>query len=86
MIDIQQILEDYAPDTSIWNDDDELVNKLKEIIYNKLTEPEKRIILMYAELGNLRKLGKELGVSTSSAWLKCREIKTKIIDELDELD
>ena len=83
MIDIQQILEDYAPDTSIWNDDDELINKLKEIIYNKLTEPEKRIILMYAELGNLRKLGKELGVSTSSAWIKIKDIKTKIIDELD---
>ena len=83
MIDIQQILEDYAPDTSIWNDDEELVNKLKEIIYNKLTEPEKRIILMYAELGNLRKLGKELGVSTSSAWIKIKDIKTKIIDELN---
>ena len=83
MIDIQQILEDYAPDTSIWNDEEELVNKLKEIIYNKLTEPEKRIILMYAELGNLRKLGKELGVSTSSAWIKIKDIKTKIIDELN---
>lgn len=82
MVNIQQILEDYAPDDTIWNEEEDLVQKLKDIIYNKLTEPEKRIILMYAELGNLRKLGKELGVSTSSAWIKIKEIKTKIFNEL----
>ena len=76
-IDIDKIIEEYKPDNSLFSEEDEDINKIKNIIYN-LTEPEKRIILMYAELGTLRKLGKELGVSTSSAYLKVLDIRKKI--------
>lgn len=76
-IDIDKIIQDYKPDNSLFTEEDEKINKIKNIIYN-LTEPEKRIILMYAELGTLRKLGKELGVSTSSAYLKVLDIRNKI--------
>lgn len=76
-IDIDKILEEYKPDNSIFTEEDEHINKLKNIIYS-LTEPEKRIILLYAELGTFRKLGKELGVSTSSAYLKIKDIRNKI--------
>lgn len=76
-IDIDKILEEYKPDNSLFTEEDEHINKLKNIIYS-LTEPEKRIILLYAELGTFRKLGKELGVSTSSAYLKVLDIRNKI--------
>lgn len=76
-INIDKILEEYKPDNSLFTEEDEKINKLKNIIYS-LTEPEKRIILLYAELGTFRKLGKELGVSTSSAYLKVLDIRNKI--------
>ena len=63
-----EIIEDYKPDYSIFNDEPELTNNLKQIIYDKLDEVDKRIILLYAELGSLRKLGLELGISTSSGF------------------
>ena len=47
-LNIKEILEDYQPSDDIFNDEDELVNKLKHIIYLKLNEVDKRIILMYA--------------------------------------
>ena len=81
-LDIKEILEDYQPSDDIFNDEDELTNKLKHIIYLKLNEVDKRIILMYAELKSLRKLGMELGISVSSAWLKIKEIRDKIYKEL----
>lgn len=78
MIDIKAILEDYKPDNDLFSEEQEKINKLKNIIYNNLSEVDKRIILMYAELGSLRKLGKELGVSPSTALFRIRDIRNKI--------
>ena len=82
-LNIKEILEDYQPSDDIFNEEDELINNLEHIIYLKLNEVDKRIILMYAELKSLRKLGMELGISVSSAWLKIKEIRDKIYKELD---
>ena len=85
-LDIKEILEDYQPSDDIFNDEDELINKLKHIIYLKLNEVDKRIILMYAELKSLRKLGMELGISVSCAWIKINEIRDKSYKELENYD
>ena len=85
-LNIKEILEDYQPSDDIFNEEDELVNNLKHIIYLKLNEVDKRIILMYAELKSLRKLGMELGISVSSAWIKINEIREKIYKELQKYD
>ena len=85
-LDIKEILEDYQPSDDIFNDEDELINKLKHIIYLKLNEVDKRIILMYAELKSLRKLGMELGISVSSSCIKINEIRDKIYKELENYD
>lgn len=85
-LNIKEILEDYQPSDSIFNEEDELINNLKHIIYFKLDEVDKRIILMYAELKSLRKLGMELGISVSSAWIKINEIRDKIYKELQKYD
>ena len=85
-LNIKEILEDYQPSYDIFNEEDELIDKLKHIIYFKLNEVDKRIILMYAELKSLRKLGLELGISVSSAWIKINEIRDKIYKELQKYD
>lgn len=85
-LNIKEILEDYKPTDDIFNQEDELINNLKHIIYLKLNEVDKRIILMYAELKSLRKLGMELGISVSSAWIKVNEIRDKIYKELQKYD
>lgn len=82
-ININEILEDYKPDNSILSEEGDKINKLKNIIYNDLSEPEKRIILMYADLQSFRKLGKELDVSPSTAFKKIREIRNKIYDKFN---
>ena len=79
---IEEILEDYKPDNTIWSNEDERVNAIKNVIYTKLDEVDRRIIILYAELGSLRKLGKELGISASSAYLKIKQIKGNITDAL----
>lgn len=82
MMKIEDLLEDYAPDNTIFSNESPEINKIKNIIYNDLDEVDRRIIILYAELGSLRALGKELGVSASSAWLKIRDIKKKILESL----
>ena len=80
MVSIKDMLEDYKPDNSLFSEEDEKINRLKNIIYKKLDEVDRRIILMYAELGSLRKLGRELGVSSSTALSRIREIREKIFE------
>ena len=79
-INIKDILEEYKPDNDIMSEEDSKINNLKNIIYNKLDEVDRRIILMYAETGSLRKLGKELGVCATTAQSKINEIRRKIYD------
>lgn len=85
MIDKEQmknILEDYAPDDDIFSEEDEKINKLKHIIYDELDEVDKRVLLMYAELGTLEKVGKELGVSRASSCIRIKQIRQQIFDKL----
>lgn len=79
----KNMLEDYAPDDDIFSEEDEDINRLKHIVYDELDEVDKRVLLMYAELGTLEKVGKELGVSRASACLKIKEIRNKIYGKLD---
>ncbi len=84
MIDIYAILTKYSPQTDIFSDEDDeaKTRRLKEIIYNDLDEVDRRIILLYAELGSLRKLGAEIGVSATACHYRIKEIKKKIYDKL----
>lgn len=76
---IYQIENEYKPSDDIFCEDDILYAKLKKIIYNELDETERRIILAYAGLGNLRDTAKLFKVSTTTIWTKIRDIKIKII-------
>lgn len=78
---ITTILQTYQPDDNMFSDEEPMINKIKHIIYG-LPEPDKRIILMYAELRSLRKLALELGVCASTAHARIKEIREKIICQL----
>lgn len=72
-------LEDlYRPTDDIFNEDSNLYSRLKKVIYYKLDETERRIILCYAHTGNLRDTAKIFKVSTSTIYGYIKNIKTKI--------
>ena len=75
---ITELYQDYLPVDDVFTEEPEKVRKVKYIIFNKLTEPNRRIIILYAELQSIRKVAQKLGISAASAWLKITEIKNEI--------
>lgn len=80
---IYQILDEYKPNDSIFDEDEEKIRKLKKIIYNNLDETERRIILEYAEIGNSRDCAKLFKVSPTTIYLRIKEIQNKIKSYLE---
>lgn len=83
-MDINELLEVYAPDDSIFSEESEEIRHLKHIIFNELSEPARRILLLYAELGSLRKVGAELGVSATTAYWYIKAVRDEIKEKLSE--
>lgn len=79
---IYDIEEEYMPSNDIFCEDDILYSNIKKIIQSELSEPERRIILVYAELGNIRDTAKIFKVSPSTIWNKIKDIKLKITNKL----
>lgn len=77
-IDIVEIIETYKPDNSLFSSEESDVSFAKNVIYSKLNEADRRIFLLYVELGNIRATAKVLKVSTSTVYYKIKEIKRKI--------
>lgn len=61
-----------------------MVTCLKEVIFQDLTEIDRRIILLYAELGSQRKMGKLMGLSPASINKIIKQIREKIYEYMDE--
>ena len=79
---IYQVMDEYRPNNSIFNDEDDKIHRIKEKIYNDLSEADRRIILSYAEIGNIRDTAKLFKVSPTTIWIKIKEIREKIINNL----
>lgn len=77
------IKEEYAYNPDIMCKDDERVAKLKKIINTKLSVVDKTIILLYADLQSLRKLGQVMGVSHTTIRTEVQRIKDIIITEYE---
>lgn len=78
-IDIDDLMSDYKPHSDdIFNEDTALLSLLKVIIFNELTEAEKRVLLLYSELGTQRDVAKQLNVSASSINIYLKKIRAKI--------
>ena len=83
--DYKEIREDYTPDTSIFNTEDERVAGVKWIIQNRLTQVERTIILLYIDCQSYRKLGERLGISHSTCRTIVIGIRKKILQEYEHL-
>ena len=77
-IDIKKILAEYAPDPL--NDTDGTL-ALKNAI-ERLPEADRRILILYADLGSIRKVAMMLNTTYYYVQLKLKEIKQKIYDIL----
>lgn len=57
--DFREIAPDYAPNPdAIMNEEDDRVRRLKQVIADRLDPWERNIIILYADCGSLRELGK----------------------------
>ena len=72
---------DYRFDSSIFSEDDPKVAKVKRIIENDLSQADRTIILLYAECGSYRKLGKMLGLSHMTARTEIMRIRKQILSK-----
>ena len=81
----KDIRADYDLDGSIFNDEPDKVRRVKEIVLNRLDPVDRAIILLYADCGSLRDLGRRLGVSHSSVRTIVDGIKEKIMREYYEM-
>lgn len=78
-LNLKEINDEYKIDKDdiFTNLDDDFI-KLVNVIDSKLTKAERIIILMYAELQSIRKVGQVLGVSQSTAYNELTRIKNII--------
>lgn len=79
---IYQVIEEYQPNNSIFSEEEEKTHRIKKIIFNKMDETDRRIILAYSEIGNIRDTAKLFKVSPTTIWIKIKEIREKIINNL----
>lgn len=81
---IKELYQIYAKDTSIFSEESQLIRVVKDAI-ETLTQPEKIILLLYAEIGSLRKLAQKLDVSHSAVIKEMKKIKGKIYKYINDL-
>lgn len=84
-VDMGQIYDEFNEyETLRWfnQDDDHL--KLYDAIYKHLSEPDRRILLLYAHYHSLRQTAKILGVSASTVENRIKEIRRKIKTEIND--
>lgn len=76
-----EIAADFDLHPDMMTDDREELLRLKEAIA-RLSEPDRRIIVLYAELGSLRQLARRLGVSRGTAHGRVKAIQAQIKADL----
>ena len=84
---IKELVKEYAfpeGDDLLFSEDDTDILILKDII-SKLESYDRTILLMYAELGSLRAVAKELDVSHTAITKKMDQIKLQILGKYYEI-
>lgn len=82
-IDINGILQEYSPDYSVFREEDDRIHLTKVAVYNELDETDRRIILVYAHLGNIRDTADVFRVSSTTIWCRINDIKKRIKEYLE---
>lgn len=82
--DVRDILEDYAYDDDIMNNEDERTLAIKEAMTH-LPVADRIIFCLYLELGSSRTLGKFLGgISHSTILKEIKRIRQTILDDINQ--
>ena len=76
--DLEEITNEYKPSDDPFCDDDEMVYKIKKIIFTNLSSQERNILLLYCEYKSLRKVATKFNVSTGTVYNYIISIKNKI--------
>lgn len=82
---IQNLLEDYAYNDDIMNDEDERVLNIKYAL-SKLSDSDRIIFLLQTDIQSQRKVGEILGISHSTVGKVYNSIKAKIIEIMNNYD
>lgn len=75
-VNIKEIFEEYSPSEDIFTEDSTI--ELKRAIFEVLNETERRLILVYAELGNMRDTAAQFCCSPSLICKYVKDIREKI--------
>lgn len=78
----RDIKRDYVFDGSPFCEDEEKVRRAQWVVENKLSAADRTIIILYAEIGSYRKLGKRLGLSHTTVKNEVHRIRKIIIENL----
>lgn len=83
--DYKSMRQEYAYDGGVMDEDLQRVKCVKWIIDNKLTAPDRAIIILYADCGSLRDLARRFGVSRQTMCNEVNRIKNIIKREYELL-
>ena len=80
----RQIRQEYEFDPSIFNAGDPRVERLKEIVQNKLSQADRTILLLYVDCQSYRKLGKKLNLSHMTCRREVMRIRKIVLEEYNK--
>lgn len=77
------IEEEYTARKGVFDEDDARVRRCKEAL-RRLSDTDRRLFILYADTGSVRKLSQMLGVSKSTVQNRVTEIRRKIIESMPQ--
>ena len=69
--------EEYTASKGVFDEDDARVRRCKAAL-RRLSDSDRRLFILYAETGSVRKLSHTLGVSKSTVQNRVSEIRRKL--------
>lgn len=69
--------EEYTASKGVFDEDDARVRRCKAAL-RRLSDADRRLFILYAETGSVRKLSQTLGVSKSTVQNRVSEISRKL--------
>lgn len=73
----KELMNEYALNTDMFSNESDKVRLTKQALWS-LSETDRLLIILYCEIGSLRKLGDLLGVSRTTAFAAVKSIKAKM--------
>ena len=75
---LQSLIEKYGDNGDIWSEEQQITKAIRYIVFNKLSDVDRIIFLLYVEYASLREVGKVLGLSHSVIYKEIKRIKEVI--------